>query len=103
MPTLSISAGQAKDVAGVHRRFIAQYTGPASYVTGGDPIAASDVGLGVLQLIKIANATDGTNFRTIAYSYATGKAIWFVGTTGVEVAAAQDLSTYVTRFEAVGR
>jgi len=102
MATISLTAARGRDIAGVRRRTIGQYTGPASYVTGGEAIAAGDVGMGVLEFFDFELATDGSSWRGIMYDHATGKAFWVVLSSGNEVANAVDLSAFNARFEAVG-
>jgi hypothetical protein len=91
------------DVAGVRRRHIGTYTGPASYATGGDSLTPSDLGLGSTEHVSFELATDGTNFRLILYDHANEKAVWIVPNTGNEVGATTDLSAYSARFEAIGK
>lgn len=79
------------------------YTGPVSYATGGDPILASDVGLGNIDFVDAGNAYNGTNSTyMLAYIPSTGKIIWYVPNTNAEVAAAVNLSTYTAVISVVG-
>lgn len=102
MPTITRN-GQDVDVSGMHRTFTAIYTGPASYVTGGDPFVAADVKLGTLQHVDFGIATNGSATRLLTYDRTNGKVMWWVPSTGAEVANAQDMSAYTCTFEAVGK
>jgi hypothetical protein len=76
------------------------YTGPVSYVTGGDPIAGADVGCGTIDYIDFAGggAYNGSNSVYLpTYIPATGKVIWYVPSTNAEVAPGTNLSTYTAR------
>lgn len=102
MATISLTVARGRDIAGVRRRTVGQYTGPASYATGGETIAPGDVGMGVLEFVDFELATDGTDWYGIMYDHPTGKAIWVVLSSGNQVAGAVDLSAFNARFEAVG-
>lgn len=104
MPTIDLTVARPRDVAGVRRRTIGQYTGPASYATGGDPFVAGDAGLGEIEkmIFAIARNVAGTAIRFVTYDHTNGKAMWFTDSS-TEVAATTDLSTFRVRFEAVGR
>jgi hypothetical protein len=93
------------DNAGIRRRIVVKYIGPASYVTGGDPYSAADngPGIGVLELIPSFNATDGTTMYNCWWDKANSKIIWFVSSTGVQVANGVDLSSCYVWVEAVGK
>lgn len=102
MPTISLTAARGRDIAGVRRRNIGLYTGPASYVTGGEAFVAGDVGLGRLEFVDFELANDGTDWYGITYDYTNGTAIWVVLSSGNQVANGVDLSGFTARFEAVG-
>ena len=97
MPTIDFTVANPYDVAGVRRRTVAQYTGPASYVVGGDPFVAGDVQIGVLDTVHFEVATDGTNFRLLFYDHTNNNVVWVVPDTGAEVAGATDLSSFSAR------
>ena len=92
---LDRTIGNYFDNTHAHLVRVARWTGPASYVAGGEDVSPAVFGLGKVISVQHGNATDGTNLRTMAYNPATGKLQWFVGTTGVEVAGGQNLSTYL--------
>ena len=102
MATISLDVARPRDVSGVRRRTIGRYTGPASYVTGGDSFIPGEVGQGRLETVHFELATDGSSWRGIMYDHATEKAFWVVLSSGNEVANAVDLSAFNARFEAVG-
>ena len=71
-----------------------QYTGPASYVTGGDPYTpGSDLPAGEVFGVY-GTISDGTSVRTAWWNYATQKLMFFVPNTNVQVANGVDLSTF---------
>jgi hypothetical protein len=86
-----------------YTRRVGIYTGPASYVTGGDPFVPADVKLGRIDRINFDFVLDANNVLYYAvYNYTTQVVIWYVATTGLQVAASTVLSALSTRFEAVG-
>lgn len=103
--TISFTAAdRAFDVAGIRRRVIIQYSGPASYVTGGDPFAAADIKLGVIEDIPEQIVANGTpTILCIVYNNVNNTMQFFDTSTKNEVGAGTNLSAYVGRFEAVGR
>jgi len=81
------------------------YTGPASYVQGGDLVASDDVGLTAIDFVNpIGNAFDKTNSHMylVSWDYTVGKLVWYVPNTGNEVAGAVNLSTFSVLAEVVG-
>jgi hypothetical protein len=105
MPTIDKTNLQYHDSSAARIRKIGGYAGPASYVVGGDPIVPGDLGMGRIELILFAPATNGTLFiYPVWVPSGNGGAVkWLVGTTGVEVAGGVNLSAYTTRFEAIGK
>jgi len=108
MATLSETAlpVQARDVAGVRRRWIGRYTGPASYSPGGigDPFLPSEVEMGAIGSFKGQAWNSGTAaVRILIYDQVNQTVRWFIPNTGAEVAGAQDLSGFVADIEVVGR
>lgn len=110
MATINITGVRSKDVAGVRRRNLGNYVGPTSYVNpGGDVIQASEFGLSVIEkftIPRVVSDSSGATIRLITVVYASdGSTVtvrWYTDLT-TEVANAVNLSTYSTRFEAVGR
>jgi len=77
-----------------------RYTGPSSYVAGGDPVNASnELGMGEVWAVfgQIGNngGTVSTAIRVPFFDYAAQKIMWFIPNTGAEVAGAVDLSGFV--------
>ena len=69
-----------------------QYTGPASYVAGGDPIAGSDI-LGGGEIYGVYGIlSSGSAVRLVFWDYTNQKLQLFVPDTGAE--ASGDLSTF---------
>lgn len=95
--------GRFKDVAGLRQRRIATYTGPASYVTNGDSLVASELALKRIEILhfELAVNSSGT-VRQLHYDHANELVRWVVPNTGAEVANGTDLSGFSARFEAVG-
>ena len=73
-----------------------RYTGPASYVTGGDPVnAANELGMAeVYGVYGVLSSGSGGAPRTVVLDYVNQKLLIFVPNTGAEVANAVDLSTF---------
>jgi hypothetical protein len=91
-------------VASTTRRKIVGYTGPASYVTGGDPVSPQDdLGWGKVYAVLGAIITDGSAIRVGVFDPAASTLVWFIPNTGAEVAGAVDLSTFTGRLEFVGQ
>lgn len=71
-----------------------QYTGPASYATGGESVNAS-ADLGMAEVFGVYGVIgDGSAVRIPFFNYTTQKIQWFIPNTGAEVANAVDLSTF---------
>ena len=110
MATISKTVARFNDAAGVRDRRVGSYTGPVSYLQStGDVITAAELGLGRIEAFHASNIpcdSSSANNRIVNYLIASDGASvevhWFTAL-GTEVADAVDLSTYVTRFEAVGR
>lgn len=85
------------------RKFIT-YTGPASYTTGGETIALTEIGLGAFHQFNAepAKTATGTSIRLIRFDYTAQKAQWY-GENFNEIANGTDLSTYSARVEVIGR
>jgi len=102
MPTLE-SGGRNLDVLSTHRAWIDKYTGPASYVTGGDAFVPGDLKLGTIDFIAFELAIDAAGvIYGLVYDTANEKVIWYVLSTGLEVANGTDLSGFSARFAAFG-
>ena len=99
------------DNAGIRRRRLVTYTGPKSYVTGGDPVYPGDVDLSVIEDMSeniAANPATPTIYflyldqRAASGGPAGGKIIWMTAT-GTQVTAATDLSSATATIEFIGR
>ncbi len=101
MATLDLTQYRAEDVRSTKRVISGIYTGPASYVTGGDSFTPGEVKLGQLHFLALEHPTNGTVILLARYDYTNLKVKWF-DLAGAEVANGTDLSTYTARFEAVG-
>jgi hypothetical protein len=102
MPTIDRTIGAFHDSSHARIRKIGAYTGPASYVVGGDPFTAADVGMGRIELLVLEPASNGTDLRIARYDYTAGTVKWF-DLAGAELAGATVLSAYSARFEAIGK
>lgn len=84
------------DYVGYRQLFLGNGKGPASYVTGGDPVTLVNNRRFIDILFGGVLSLSGNHFvRAIPASIGertTWKAVWFVTSTGAEVAAAVDLS-----------
>lgn len=98
MPTVNMAVTRSPHVAGGLRIVVGNYSGPASYVAGGDALGPGDVGLGDIEFIDFSPAAGG---QTIAYNYTTGKAQWLAA--GAEVAGGTVLNAQTVRFMAIGK
>lgn len=71
-----------------------RYTGPASYVTGGDPVNATTE-LGMAEVYTVHGTIgSGSAIRLIYLDYVNQKIQWFIPNTGAEVANGVDLSGF---------
>jgi hypothetical protein len=105
MPTITqtgtaTSPRQYRDVTGDHKVQMGQYAGPASYVSGGDGFAPSDLGMSTFDHVALGVAWNGTASRLLVYDKTNQKVIWVVPDTGAE--ATGDLSAYVADFLVLG-
>lgn len=84
----------------------ADIDGPASYSTGGQEVTAASLGLAYIESAHAAASNAGSRVVVVAPGgkgpKATIKLIWIVLSTGVEVAAAVDLSADSVRIRARG-
>ena len=101
MATLDLTTYRAEDIRSTKRVISGVYTGPASYVTGGDSFLPGEVKLGQLHFLAIEHPTNGTVVLLTRYDYTNSLVKWFA-LDGTEVANGTNLSTYSCRFEAVG-
>lgn len=101
-PTISRTIGAYHDSSNARIRKIGEYTGPASYVAGGDPFTAGDVGMGRIEMLNFELATNGSVVLLVRYDYTNFKVKWF-DLAGVEVAGATALNAYTARFETIGK
>lgn len=101
MPTLT-HVVRTRDKSAVRYRVVMQYTGPATYVTGGDSFTADDVKLGEIEYITEGKLTNGTVILLPQYDYTNSKMKVF-DLVGAEVANGTVLSAYTCRFEAMGK
>jgi hypothetical protein len=83
-------------------RRVERWSGPTSYVTGGEACAPSVFGLGTI--IKGINgiASNGTDTRLVWWNPTTNLLMWFVPNTNVEVANGTNLSGYSIQYEVIG-
>lgn len=105
MANVNLDIERARSVFGNLRSINSEYTGPASYVTGGDSLRPEDIALGDIENVWLGPALDaaGANPRLLVWNPATDKVRWFVPNTGAEVANATDLSGFKARFFAIGK
>ena len=104
MPELDLTtARQVRDNLSTHKLLTGIiYTGPASYVAGGDPLAPSDVGWNSFDQVILGLAHNGSAVRLLVYDRTNETVLWYVPDTGSEVAGGQDLSGYTAQISLVG-
>lgn len=102
MPTLDLTTIQAQDASNTRIRRFGIYTGPTSYVTGGDAFTPANIAMGQIHFIVFEPPTNGTAIVVARYDYTNQKVKWF-DYAGVEQSNAANLSTYSARYEAVGK
>lgn len=103
MATVNRDVVRFRDDAGIRRRTIGTYTGPSSYVTGGDSLLPGEVGLATIEKLTFENPIDATpTCRLVTYDHTNQKVIWF-DLAGNEIANGVDLDAYSARFEAIGK
>lgn len=102
MPTLTRSVKYFDASNTVHRRH-ATYTGPASYVTGGDPFTPADFGLGTIVAAHFTApmTADPESLHIVAYRASSGTAYWF-DQNGAQVANGTNLSAVTVEVEVIG-
>jgi hypothetical protein len=100
-------ANAPMDVGSTTRRALVTYTGPAAYVTGGDPVVPANVRMGKVFAIGgvVAATVGGTTYllRLSGPASATQTILWYVASTGVEVANGVDLSGATAQVEFIGQ
>jgi hypothetical protein len=105
-------AAWGKDARGFSSHVQFEYTGPASYVTGGETITPGQVKLGKFEYVAPAVAiatTDAATAVLFVYNLVTGKmqAFWQTGAAAAaalpEVDNATNLSDYTAEIVAEGR
>jgi hypothetical protein len=99
--TVNLTVAPA-DLGATSRRQVAAYAGPASYVTGGDPMVPADVRMGKLFAV-LGTISNGTAVLIPWWNTTTGTLLFFVPNTGAQVANGVDLSTYVGNLEFIGQ
>jgi hypothetical protein len=99
---LTRTIGNYFDSSSSFLRRVERWTGPTSYVTGGEACPASTFGLGTI--VKGINgvASNGIDTRLVWWNPSTEKLQWFVPSTNVEVANNTDLSAYSIQYDVIG-
>lgn len=102
MPTLDLTTLQLQDSSATRIRRIGIYTGPASYVTGGDSLTPANIAMGKIDGMQFEHPTNGTVILLVRYERVAQKVKWY-DLAGAEIANGTNLSAYVSRFEAIGK
>ena len=90
------------DKGATSERRVFQYTGPASYATGGDTLNPESIGLSRIDAMIGLTISNGSTYYWGWYDQ-TNKKIKFVSATATEVGNGTDLSGFTGRFEAIGK
>jgi len=101
MPIDLTTVPDRHDRSGSKSRKLGRVTGPTSYPTGGEVLAPSAFGLGRIDVLLFACASNGTDLRLVLYDYTNGRVKWF-DLAGAEITATTNLSAYSARYEAIG-
>ncbi len=101
--TIDRTQTQYHDGTDTHLQKVGVATGPASYTTGGDPVTPALLGLSRIDALLFEGFWNGTTLYLARYVASTGSVVIVNPTTGNEIAAATNLSTYTARFLAIGR
>lgn len=99
--TITRTIGNYHDKSGSFIRKVGQFTGPASYTTGGDPLTPQELGMGKVDLILCEPFTNGTVIILAGYEV-TARTLKFYDMTGAEIGNGTALNAYNARFEAIG-
>lgn len=99
--TLDLTVAPA-DVSSTYRRQVAGYTGPASYLTGGDVLTPNDFRMGKIFAVLGGVAWNGTLSYLLVFDPVNTKLVW-VDMAGAQVANGTDLSGYTARLEVLGQ
>lgn len=104
---MTVNLGNAPmDVGATTKRALGTYTGPASYVTGGDPVEPENVRMGKVFVIAGAVAFAAGVGYLLVLSGPPGSSQtirWIVASTGVEVANGVNLSAVSAQVEFIGQ
>ena len=105
MASFTLNPDDGRNVSGNRRTVTGIYTGPALYVTGGDPISANDVGLSDIRELDFGLAADanGANPRLLRLNAAGTKIMWYNPQTAAELVANAVLNGHTAVVRAVGR
>jgi hypothetical protein len=98
----SASAVPLHDKSADRSRRTLKFNGPASYVTGGDPVSGAEVGLGQIHVWPSAVVSNGTASLLTWHNKTTGKLMYF-DMAGAEVANGTNLSAYTGYVEIIGK
>lgn len=98
----SASAIPFHDRSADRQRKTFKYTGPASYLTGGDPVLGGEIGISVVHAWLGHTVSNGTVILLTHYDAASKKLKYF-DMAGAEIANGTNLSTYSGYAEVIGR
>ena len=104
MANFTKASDDGQNVFGNWRTVVGVYTGPVSYITGGDSITPTTFGLSDLRYLVLGPAYGGSSgaYGLILNSAKT-KIIWWDFSNGVEVPANTTLSAFTAQLLAIGR
>lgn len=98
----SASAIPRHDRSADRQRKTFKFTGPASYVTGGDPVLGSETGISVVH-VWLGNVVSNGTVILLTFYDAAAKKLKYFDLAGAEVANGTNLSTYSGYAEVIGR
>lgn len=97
---LTVIGNGMHDKSHHYQRRILKYTGPSTYVAGGDLVNPESIGLSKILVVAGLVASSGSAVRLLSWDAANKKIQWWVPNTGSE--ASGDLSTYTAYLEFIG-
>lgn len=100
--TATVPGIKYRDKTATYERRLFNWTGPSSYVSGGETVdTLQTFGLGSVPIVFAGPAYNGTDLRIARWNRSTKKMQWF-DLAGAEIAGGVNLSAYSFQGEALG-